>query len=311
MKSPAEKASGWAVGVDVGGTKVAAAVVRFPNGEVGKVWEIATKPERGSGVVLSDVEKLTSQVIEDAGEQRGRFFGVGLGVCELVSPKGELMSANCVNWDSRQVREALGRFGPVRIEADVRAAASAEALFGAGKGASSFLYITIGTGISSCLVINDEPFAGARGAAGTMASGPLPDLDGRTMPSLEIVASGPGLLAGYNALVGRDGKLDSAHKVLERAESGEESAVCVVRRGARVLGATLGWMINILDPEIVVIGGGLGLRSGLYRTHLIASSREHVWWQKHRDTKIVPAESGAAAGVIGAASVMVKKGSTL
>jgi glucokinase len=307
MRNAAKKSMGWAMGIDVGGTKVAAGVVRFPNGEVGKLWEIPTRSGRGGEKVLKDVEKLAALVMEE-GANAGKFLGVGVGVCELVSGEGELMSANCLNWRSRQVRGALGRFGPVRIEADVRAAARAEAKFGAGKGAHSFLYVTVGTGISSCLVIEGKPFAGARGAAGTMASGPLPDIDGRAMPSLETAASGPGLVATYNVLVGQDGKVDTAQELLRRAEAKEESAVRVVRRGARVLGGTIGWMISVLDPELVVMGGGLGLRRGLYRRLIIESVREHVWWKKHRAVKVVPAKSGAAAGVIGAANLMVEDG---
>ena len=138
--------NGWAVGIDVGGTKVAAAVVRFPKGEIGEVHEFSTKPQRGSGVVLHDVEALTVKVLERAGKQQGRFFGVGIGVCELVDREGELRSANCIGWKAKQVRQALGRFGMVRIEADVRAAALAESLFGAGKDTESFFVCDGGDG---------------------------------------------------------------------------------------------------------------------------------------------------------------------
>jgi len=300
-QAPSRSKSGWAIGIDIGGTKIAAAPVTFPNGTVGNVHEIATRPERGSDFVLRDLEAVTAKVIEAVGEVPGKFFGVGLGVCELVDPQGELLSANCIDWSAKQVRQALGRFGPVRIEADVRAAALAESKFGAGANANSFLYVTVGTGISCCMVIGGKVFSGARGAAGTMASGPFPDLDGRVMPSLEAVASGPGLLASYQA---RGGKAASTQTVFERAEAGEERAVTVVRRGARALGATFGWLINLLDPELVILGGGLGLRKGLYRKEIKQAAREHVWWEGHRKIEIISAALGANAGVIGAAAVL-------
>ena len=291
--------NGWAVGIDVGGTKVAAAVVRFPKGEIGEVHEFSTKPQRGSGVVLHDVEALTVKVLERAGNQQGRFFGVGMGVCELVDREGELRSANCIGWKAKQVRQALGRFGMVKIEADVRAAALAESLFGAGKDTESFLYVTVGTGISSCLVIEGKPFAGARGTAGTMASGPFPDFGGRIMPSLEAVASGPALVESFQA---RGGKADSAQEVLKAAEDGDEKAMISVRKGARGIGGAIGWLINVLDPEVVVMGGGLGTRRGLYRRMIVEAAKEHVWWEGHRNVKIVSAGTGALAGVIGAAA---------
>ncbi|HEX7862423.1 MAG TPA: ROK family protein [Verrucomicrobiae bacterium] len=291
--------SGWAVGIDVGGTKIAAGVVRFPDGAVRGFRAIPTKPERGAEPVLHDLERMVGKVIEQAGEQRGKFFGVGIGICELVDAEGELLSANCITCPASEIRFALGKFGPVKIEADVRAAALAEAIFGAGKEAKNFLYVTVGTGISCSLVIDGNPFIGARGASGTMASGPFPDVDGRVMPSLEAIASGPGLVASYNQ---QGGKSKTAEEVLEGAEHGNDQAMIVARRGARCLGSAIGGLINVLDPELVVVGGGLGLRRGLYRRLIVEAAREHVWWDEHRAVKIIPAKTGTAAGVIGAAS---------
>ena len=92
--------------------------------------------------------------------------------------------------------------------------------------------------------------------------------------------------------------------MLERAEAGEEKAATVVRRGARALGATIGWLINVLDPELVILGGGLGLRKGIYRKEIKEAAREHVWWEGHQKIEIISAALGANAGVIGAASVL-------
>src|SRR5687767_15637975 len=90
------KESGWALGIDVGGTKIAAGVVKLPSAEVRGFRAIPTKPERGAEALLRDLERLAAKVLEEAGEQRRKFFGVGVGICELIDADGELLSANCI-----------------------------------------------------------------------------------------------------------------------------------------------------------------------------------------------------------------------
>jgi len=292
-----------AIGVDVVVTKIAAGVVTFPEGSVQSRRVIPTSPQRGGEAVLADVERL---VFELAGEVRAAHRavqGIGVGVCEIVNHSGDIVSANCLDWTGAVVRQRLSNIAPTVIEADVRAAARAEALFGAGRGASVFLYVSIGTGIASCLVIDGQPFAGACGATGTMASGPLPGF-GETaskviLPALEQIASGPALVSRFRAMRG------SAHcgqDVLAAAAAGDKSAIDIVQSAAEALGGSIGWLVNVLDPQRVVLGGGLGLSVGRYKDALIDSARRHIWWEGHRELPILPAITGSDAGVIGAAA---------
>src|SRR5688572_20766235 len=114
-----------ALGVDVGGTKIAAGVVEFPSGDVVVEQTLPTLPERGSEAVLSDVVRVAESL---AG--RTSIQGIGIGLCELVDPAGKILSQSCVSWDDGEVRRRLADIGPVTLEADVRAAARAEAAFG-------------------------------------------------------------------------------------------------------------------------------------------------------------------------------------
>src|SRR5690606_4308883 len=98
--------------------------------------------------------------------------GIGVGLCELVSPDGRILTGCTVDWRGLPVRERLGRHGTVLVEADSRAAALAEARFGAGRGLRSFFHVTIGTGIGSALVLDGIPHTGATGSTGTLASTP-------------------------------------------------------------------------------------------------------------------------------------------
>jgi glucokinase len=187
----------------------------------------------------------------------------------------------------------------------VRAAARAEALYGAGRDCHSFVYVTVGTGISACLVIGGEPYAGARGLTGTFASshGLIPGKDGQLHagPPLESFAAGPALSARYAEA--RPGFKGAAAEVLRHAASGDSLARNVVESAGTALGAAIASLVNILDPETVVIGGGLGLAAGLYRESIEVALRGHVWSELHRDLKIMSAQLGNDAGIVGAAAL--------
>src|SRR6187455_219863 len=109
-----------ALGVDVGGTKVAAGVVTFPDGRVHLRRQIPTRPERGSDAALGDVLELATALAVEAQSLNLRVEGIGLGICELVSNAGDIVSANCLNWQADDVREGLSIVAPSLIEADVR-----------------------------------------------------------------------------------------------------------------------------------------------------------------------------------------------
>jgi glucokinase len=259
--------TGCALGIDVGGTKIAAGVVQFPEAKVLACDIRPTLPERGSDAILDEVTTIARAMSAKTSVQ-----AVGLAICELVDLAGNIVSNNCIHWTTATVLKRLSPIAPVRIEADVRAAALGESRFGAGKPFRTFLYITIGTGISSCLVIAGKPYAGARGLTGTFASAPLPGLN----QSLEDLASG--------AALARRAAVPAA-----------------ATSGAEALGAGIALLINTLDPEAVIIGGGLGLSGGSYWDALIASTRRHIWSPLHRDLPILPASNPNSA-IIGAAA---------
>ena len=126
-----------------------------------------------------------------------------------------------------------------------------------------------------------------------MASGPLPGFDEtRThalLPTLEQVASGPALVSRFNQL---HGNVRSGQEVLAAAAGGAERAARVVRSAAEALGGTIGLLVNVLDPQLVILGGGLGTSVGIYRDSLIDSARRHIWWHGHRDLPMVIATTG-------------------
>ena len=123
--------------------------------------------------------------------------------------------------------------------------------------------------------------------------------------SLEQIASGPALVARFNAR--RPGAATNARNVLAAATSGDAVALEVVRSGAEALGSTIGLLINVLDPRAVIVGGGLGLSQGPYWENLTASIRLHIWSEARRELPILQAMTGESAGIIGAAATAWKK----
>jgi glucokinase len=288
------------LGIDVGGTKIAAGVVRFPDRQVVSHRVIPTNAHRGGAPVLNDVLTLARELI---GASATAVSSIGLGICELVTRDGAIASDNCIKWRNEPVRERLGEIAPTFIEADVRAAALAEAMFGAGQKFSTFLYVTVGTGISCCLMIDGQPYLGARGATGTMGSSPLSvpcekcgEVNTRT---LEEIAAGPALVTRFNAV---HGNARTGQDVLAAAAAGDARALRIVQTASDALESQVGLLVNVLDPEAVIIGGGLGLSEGPFWDHFIASTRQHIWSDAHRNLPILRAATGADAGWLGAAA---------
>ena len=226
-----------------------------------------------------------SRAISPAGHE---VAGVGIGVCELVSGDGRIWSEQTLPWRGLDVEGALGAVAPAVVASDVRAAALAEARFGAARGAGHVVYVTVGTGISFTLVVGGVPYAGARGGALTFGTVPL----ALGADALEDVASGLALA--------RLGGVAGARELLELAAAGDENAAAIVAHGARALGVGIAALVNLLDPAIVVIGGGLGSHPG-YRAAVAATAREAIFADEARELPIVPAALGPDAGVVGAA----------
>jgi glucokinase len=226
-----------------------------------------------------------------------------MGVCELVDPRGNVTSAYNFDWRHLPVQQQLGEIAPAVVESDVRAAALAEAHYGAGAPFTLFGYVTVGTGISSCLVQAGKPLAGARGNALVLATMPLTTTcttcGAVLQPVLEEFAAGPALLARYHQAGGRAAQNGQA--LFAAVADQDAIAVAVVRSAGEALGTSVAFLCNLLDPEAVIVGGGLGLAGGLYWEAFVTATRTHIYAEDTRALPILPAALGVDAGLIGAA----------
>ncbi len=287
------------LGLDIGGTKIAAALVDT-DGESLVFESVPTEND----AVLEAADRLIDRLTL-AASGRGRApAGIGVAVPELVDLEGRVASRAVVpGLAGCDLHRRWASVGPVVVESDVRAAALAEARAGAGRDRVSFTYVSVGTGVSYCLVIDGKPWTGNRGAAILLGSGVLAECDGAPV-ILEEIASGPALLRRYHAL---GGKLATVAEVIDAAPDDVEAAAAI-SQAARALGIGLALIINLLDPGLVVVGGGLGSARGRFWEQATAAARELVYADGARDTPIVQASLRARAGAVGAGLLGLEAG---
>ena len=302
-----------AVGIDVGGTKIAAARITM-EGAV-EATTVAPTPARDRDQALAAIEAAASAVIDDD------VVAIGVGMAGLVDVRsGVLLSAPNLVWRNLSVSEGLGmKFElPVTVDNDATAAAWAESRLGASRGYEDSLFVGVGTGIGGGIVAGGALLRGAHGLAGEIGhiivepGGPLCGCGNRGC--WEQVAGGSAIArAGRRAvtdepgstiarLAGGDPRRATGELVTEAARDGDAAALVIVTTVARRIGEGIAGLVNVLDPEIVVVGGGVGesedLLMGPLRDAYLASV-EGV--DVRPEVAIVPALLGNDAGAIGAA----------
>ncbi len=297
------------VAVDVGATKIAAALVDPDTGAAHHRHRAPTSAARGAGAVLDDVADLVTELRAVAGMEGHGGGGApppaGIAVPEIVDDRGEVRSAATLAWRAGDVAVAVPGS---RLVGDVHAAALAEARFGAGRGLSSFVYLSVGSGVSSAFVLDGSVWQGAHGAALVAASGTIEvitDAPGDVAQAFvpERVASGLGVvrLAAARGLHLPDGGGVAAVERL--AAAGDDVARGVLTDAGRALAGIAARLVDVLDPHAVIVGGGLGLAGGVHRRSFDTSLRDAIWADAAREVPVLDAGCGLDAPLVGAALV--------
>jgi len=293
------------IGVDLGGTKIEA-IALDPDGACLARRRVPA-PRDDYGNTLNAVADLVAAIET----QTGRRGTVGLGTPGAISPfTGRLRNSNSVWLNDRpldlDLAERLGR--PVRIANDADCFALSESIDGAGRGARSLFGVILGTGCGGGIVIRGHLLCGPNAIAGEWGHNPLPWPQPEELPGpacycgkhgcIETFASGPGLAADFDRQTGR--RLDPAG-IRSAAQRGDSAARSALRRHADRVARALAGVINLLDPEVIVLGGGLSNLPHLYDDlpHLI-----RPWlFCDGMATRILPPVHGDSSGVRGAAGL--------
>ena len=291
------------IGLDLGGTKIAT-VVLGPAGDVAFQQRVPT-PRGDYNATLETIARC----VDEAERAVGRLCTVGVGIPGITSPATGLIKNANSTWLigrplHRDLEARLGR--PVRLENDANCFAVSEASDGAAVGATVVFGIILGTGTGAGLVVRGGLITGANAIAGEWGHNPLPwpDDDERPGPlcycgrrgCIETFVSGPGLSGDYT---NRGGAAMTAEEIVARAQGGDRLADAALAAWERRLARALASVINIVDPDVIVAGGGLSRIARLYET---VPDLWRSWvFSDAIVTRLVPARHGDASGVRGAA----------
>jgi glucokinase len=307
--------------IDIGGTKLAAGVIS-PAGLVHFPKTVPTPAKAGGEAVMQRVIELALDVRRASEAEPGlRPAAVGLSTGGLVVlSEGSISYATSAipGWGGMPVRArlvaALGL--PVAVENDGNAMALGEALFGAGRGRSLVVGITVGTGIGGGIILDGRIFHGAHGISNNIGH-TLLKMDGRLCPCgrrgcLEAYASAPAMAAYFTRRVDRGRLLEKyglqpggigVKEIAQLAAQGAPEAVAALHQGAEYLGAGIASLIHLLDPDIVVIGGGASQSGPVYFDRLRAAVTARSM-PGAEPVPVVPAELKAWANLVGAACIV-------
>jgi glucokinase len=318
--------AGYIVGVDLGGTSINVGVVPFDGSKVLAMRSSPTGAEKGPKHVVDRIIVMIREAMADAAAEadipEDGFIGIGLGSPgPLDRATGTVIETPNLGWRNFPLRDlvsnAIGL--PAELDNDANAATIGEWWVGSARGCDNVVGVTLGTGIGGGIILDGQIFHGASDAAGEVGHMSI-DSTGRKCKCgnygcLEAYASGPaiaaraveGLMTGEESLLPSlvDGDVSriTAETVYEGIVAGDAYAKEVMRDTAKFLGSGIANLINILNPEIVVISGGVTRAGEQLLEPLRNEVRRRAFRPAFENCRIVTSELGNTAGVIGAACV--------
>lgn len=312
------------IGVDLGGTKISAGAVTVDGSRTCGMRSIATQAELGAdGVVdriIGLIEGVILDTINETGASRKDFVGIGVGAPgPLDRDEGIVVVAPNLGWKDFPLRDRIGKplKLPVTLDNDANCATVGEWWLGAARGGVNVVGITIGTGIGGGLIIDGKLYHGSSDVAGEIGHTTI-DVNGRhckcgNYGCLEAYASGPAIATRAREVLVRedtasmlpsmvDGLLDriTAETVYDAAKKGDGLASEIVRDTARYLGAGIANLLNLINPDVVVVAGGVTRAGEILFGPLRTEARRRAFAPAVAAVRIVPAELPGTAGVVGA-----------
>mgnify|MGYP001611821883 CR=1 FL=1 len=312
------------IGLDLGGTKVSAGALSQDGQRTAGLRSIETQAELGAEGVVDRIIGLIEDVIlgamQETGATRRDFIGIGIGAPGPLDRKnGVVIVAPNLGWRDFPLRDRVtSRLGlPATLDNDANCATVGEWWLGAARGGRNVVGITIGTGIGGGLILDGKLYHGSSDVAGEIGHTTI-DVNGRhckcgSYGCLEAYASGPAIATrAREALVREDSasalpsmvnsQLDriTAETVYQAAKQGDPLANEIVRDTARYLGAGIATLLNVINPDVVVVAGGVTHAGEALFGPLRAEVRRRAFKPAVQAARIVPAELPGTAGVVGA-----------
>ena len=302
------------IGVDLGGTNLRVALLGQDGTILDKQKEATHSAEGWAKVVARLVGNIRRQ--REVALRNGHdVAAVGVGAPGVIHADTGVVvkSPNFPDWNNLPLKAELEKALniPVFIENDANAAALGEQWRGAGQGIPSMIFITLGTGVGGGIVLNNKIWHGADGMAGELGHMTLVP-DGRkcgcgNTGCLEMYASSRGIVQSYRDALASAQKELTSEQVFQAARQGDGPAIQVMNGMGRYLGIGIANLINIVNPEMVVIGGGVRDAWPLFIDATREEIKKRAFEYPAERTRIVPSMLGDDAGMVGAAAVAIQK----
>ena len=320
---PHRKKLRYIVGVDLGGTNIVVGAMPEDGSREHAVRSQPTRPELGADGVADRMVQMIEDCIAvtcaETGASRADFLGVGVGAPgPLDRERGEVVVAPNLGWRNFPLRSRIGEAVQLHatLDNDANCATVGEWWRGAARGANNVIGLTIGTGIGGGVIVDGRLYHGASDVAGEIGHTTI-DVNGRRCKCgnygcLEAYASGPAiadrareeLWEGATSimldLVDRDPSRITAQTVYTAAERGDDIARGVVRETAKFLGTGIANMLNFMNPDVVVVAGGVTKAGATLFEPLALEVKRRAFRPAVDACRIVPGELPGTAGVVGA-----------
>lgn len=316
----------FALGVDLGGSKILTAVTDSQGNMRSRDYRV-TPAGKGLEAVIQEILLSAGRTSDQAGIAIAELAAIGVGAPGISNPETGVIftSPNLPGWHNVPLRDIIERKSGKKtfLINDANAAALGELYFGAGRGARNLIYITISTGIGGGIIINGELYTGAIGTAGEVGhmtidhNGPLCNC-GNT-GCWEALASGSALAKEAKHRIEEGAKtsiLDCASGSVENVTAqviqtaagyGDPLAKELITRTGYYIGVGLANLINIFNPEVIVIGGGLSNMGAMLLDPAFTVGGERAYKEAYRAVRFAMAELGGNSGVLGAAAFALRE----
>jgi glucokinase len=296
----------YAIGIDIGVTNIKCVAIS-------DVGEILLRDQAATHAEKADWPEGVKKYIAGIEEQRGEAQWVGVAAPGLAAPDG-----SGITWMQGRLKEVagltwtqfLGRKRLVAVLNDAQAALLGEVWKGAAAGARNAILITLGTGVGGAILCDGRILKGAIGRAGHIGHVTL-DVDGA-----KDITGAPGtleaMIGNYTIAERSGGRFESTHDLVAAAQRGDQKARELWERSVHQLGCAIVSMINVVDPQVVIIGGGIATAGTALFEPLNAVLDKHEWRPHGHRVKIVAATLGEFAGAIGAAynAMQIERGNS-
>ena len=307
------------IGVDLGGTGIKAGVVN-DKGEILSKGSTPTKKERPYAQIIEDIAELCKRVVKDAGVTMNDIASIGVGVPGICDPKtGVIPFCTNLGWREVPFVEEMHKHidKPITVDNDATVAGFAESIAGVSAGTASSVFITLGTGVGGGIVINGRPYSGCRGI-GSEIGHMIIKMDGepctcgnkgcfeRYASATAIIREAKRAVAAHpeSAIMTRcqgNPERINAKTVIDCAKEGDPTAKAVFDEYVRGLAHGIVSIINVLDPEVIVLGGGVSMAGEFLVNAVREAMKPLIFFKTLPYANVELARLGADAGIIGAA----------